>query len=373
MNMKKLLYGLICLVLTLSFLSLAAAVSEDEGTYEGISWKYKRGVLSFEGNGYIKEDYNAIWPDYNAEVKELLVGEGIKGLENFDGFENMEKLHKVTYENDIFDGVYTISEQIKEVLYTSENAVFRGINFVNSRLEKIYFLKANDKYKWEGNILYNADKTELLYYRGSKKEKIVIPEGVKIIGDGAFANSKIVSVELPSTLEEIGNYAFSGCTQIKSIDIPASCKRIFTHAFWNCKSLKTVVFNQDKIDFATYINTQRGKEDWLGYTFGLCTSLVEITVPACEKIPLGFFSSCKNLKKVVFSEGTKSIDPVMFFRKCKNLQTVFIPDSMTIDRSFFNGNTDGKDYPKNAVILCHKGSKAEELARKYKFKYKIIQ
>ena len=38
---------------------------------------------------------------------------------------------------------------------------------------------------------------------------LVVPEGVTVIGDGAFKNSKVVNVTLPSTLEALGHSTFS--------------------------------------------------------------------------------------------------------------------------------------------------------------------
>ena len=58
--------------------------------------------------------------------------------------------------------------------------------------------------------------------------KITIPEGVKRIGCSSFEdNNSLTQVILPSTLEEIDQCAFAGCTSLKSItlpDIPVSDK-----------------------------------------------------------------------------------------------------------------------------------------------------
>jgi len=55
---------------------------------------------------------------------------------------------------------------------------------------------------------------------------VVIPEGVRVITDSAFAyQTELVSVTLPSTLEEIGWHAFSH-SGLQTIRIPDSVKTI---------------------------------------------------------------------------------------------------------------------------------------------------
>lgn len=68
--------------------------------------------------------------------------------------------------------------------------------------------------------------------------KVVIPEGVTRIGNGAFDNCKrLLNVSLPSTLTEIGGWAFRDCTALTSIIIPIGVTTIGTWAFLRDMSL----------------------------------------------------------------------------------------------------------------------------------------
>ena len=68
--------------------------------------------------------------------------------------------------------------------------------------------------------------------------KVVIPEGVTRIGNGAFDNCKrLLNVSLPSTLTEIGGWAFRDCTALTSIVIPIGVTTIGTWAFLRDMSL----------------------------------------------------------------------------------------------------------------------------------------
>jgi len=71
---------------------------------------------------------------------------------------------------------------------------------------------------------------------------IIIPEGVEVIGNYAFADgcTSLTSISLPSTLKTIGQGSFYGCTGLTSITFPASLSQIGEYAFSGCTSLNTV-------------------------------------------------------------------------------------------------------------------------------------
>ena len=52
----------------------------------------------------------------------------------------------------------------------------------------------------------------------------------------------MVNIEIPDSVESIGDYAFSYCTSLTSISIPNFVKSIGDRAFYNCESLKEVIF-----------------------------------------------------------------------------------------------------------------------------------
>ena len=79
-------------------------------------------------------------------------------------------------------------------------------------------------------------------FRNTKLEKIVIPEGIETIGQGAFAECEnLTSVTLPSTIRSIGDWAFQGCTNLTEVIIPESVTSIrfggFDGSFRYCSKL----------------------------------------------------------------------------------------------------------------------------------------
>ncbi len=113
----------------------------------------------------------------------------------------------------------------------------------------------------------------------------------------------------------IGENAFNQCN-ITSLDIPNSVTTIGTYAFFYCYSLTSVTLPEN----LTAI------ED---YTFSGCESLAAITIPNnVQSIGEGAFADCYNLTSVAIGSGVTSI-AYFAFGNCGNLTSLTIPSSVT--------------------------------------------
>lgn len=102
-------------------------------------------------------------------------------------------------------------------------------------------------------------------------KQVVIPSSVEEIDDYAFEKCrKLESVlfEDGSLLQVIGNGAFKGCSRLKSITIPSSVEKIGDLAFMDCNRLESVVFDGDSVLIEIGC-----------HTFADCYSLRSITLP----------------------------------------------------------------------------------------------
>ena len=76
----------------------------------------------------------------------------------------------------------------------------------------------------------------------SSLTKIIIPDGVKYIGDEAFRQcTNITSLNIPEGCTTIGRSAFLN-TRLQAVKLPSTLKSIGQEAFENNKDLTTITF-----------------------------------------------------------------------------------------------------------------------------------
>lgn len=146
----------------------------------------------------------------------------------------------------------------------------------------------------------------------------------KIIGDRAFADAGISTINIPETVETVGRHAFDGSSSLTEITLPSGVRTIDSYAFAGCSALKG-------------FNIPEGVATIRDYTFTDCTSLTEITVPATiDTIGSYAFNNCSGLTKVTIESGVKTLADHAF-DKCTSLAQITVPGSIeTIGDYAFN-------------------------------------
>ena len=79
----------------------------------------------------------------------------------------------------------------------------------------------------------------LVRYTGKSKE-VVVPKGIDIIGNKAFAGQDIPKVTIPEGGTTIGDCAFYECTNLTEVILPGGVKFIERRAFGYCRALTTI-------------------------------------------------------------------------------------------------------------------------------------
>ncbi len=137
-------------------------------------------------------------------------------------------------------------------------------------------------------------------------------------------------IDIPSsyngtTVTQIGNGAFNGCTRITKVNIPSTVKKIGNTAFYNCDKLEEVTFAGDTCTFGTDV-------------FYNCSSLKTIVLPAKTKqITQKMFYGCSALEELDIPATVTKIGSEAF-GKCASLNAVTIPAAVTsIGKNAFIG------------------------------------
>ena len=219
-------------------------------------------------------------------------------------------------------------------------------NYVN------YYWKCNPVTIYEDFVFNNlpSNTGELVSYTGtdtsveipsSYSTTVIDGETVFIEGDdytvtaiadassytGAFysARNTITSVQIPNTVEEIGDQAFQSCANLATVTFKgeSQLKVINQYAFSECSSLTSITIPSGVTRFD------------LG-AFSFCEQLTSITIPSSVKsIGDSAFYECTRLTSINISEGVTSIGHSAF-AYC-GFTSITIPSSVTsIGNSAFN-------------------------------------
>ena len=95
-----------------------------------------------------------------------------------------------------------------------------------------------------------------------------LPNSILEICESAFSGCKnLVSVNIPNSTETIGSYCFSGCSELTSVEVPNSVSVIGSYAFQNCIKLVSIQLSNQIKELSPYL-------------FSHCEKLSSLVVPS---------------------------------------------------------------------------------------------
>jgi len=137
--------------------------------------------------------------------------------------------------------VVTIPKSTTEIIFNPDSSIQRTTFCGCTALTSITVHPDNPVYASDDGILYDKDKTKLIFCPRGKQGDYIIPDSVIEIGEASFLGcTGLTSIVIPDSVTVIGNYAFCYCTGLTSIFIPATVIDIRSWVFEDCTAHITV-------------------------------------------------------------------------------------------------------------------------------------
>ena len=155
-------------------------------------------------------------------------------------------------------------------------------------------------------------------FADSNATSILIPSGITVIDFEAFMNSKIRSVTIPATIDEIGEAAFYACKDLTKASIQNTTTTSEASSACSCSEVE-----------------DEGEEERIpcslttipSFCFFNCHALKELVLPqSIEEIEYEAFNNCRSLYSTLAFMNIKAIRS-RAFQGCASLKSVYISSS----------------------------------------------
>ena len=318
----------------------------------------------------------------DSSVREVYIPNGV---EYVSGFTDCKKLTKINLPDtitylDAFSGCSALSQiELPNGLITIGAYSFKDTNLTSLEIprsvksvgEKVllntpWYNEQADGFVYCGDVLcgYKGDILQITELKESD-----FKSGVRLIAGNIFENNpNLKSVEIPDSVEGLGEWLFSECTALESVKLSKNLERIDKRAFWACERLTTIdlpetlteigVFafsecglksvdlpsgikeiEQSLFDGCSVLENVNLKEGLLQiglHAFAQCKKLPNLVLPSTIKsIRAGAFSYCTSLTSVLLPQGLTEISAGMF-QRCTSLKKIKLPENLVkIDMNAF--------------------------------------
>ena len=186
-------------------------------------------------------------------------------------------------------------------------------------------------------LFQETEVVEILGFVNFKGVRCSVTE----INSEALKGETAHTLVIPSSVKEIGPYAFAYMNNLKSVKVPSSVRTIKRGAFAGCTNLSSITI-------------EPGVRLIEGTSFA-GTGITSITIPNTVKdLQTYVFEDCKKLKTVKLPDGIKKIGECLFMG-CESLTSVVVPPTVTEigERAYYDCKSlSSVTLPEGLVKIC---------------------
>ena len=339
---------------------------------------------------------------HNKQIRAVTIENGIEKIDNY-AFESCKALKKVAIPDSITcinDGAFCGCDNLESIVLPSFDINISIHAFPCCPVKTITdkngnVVREHDKYFPLNGVIrsYFGDEEEVVipstihgeeitaigdaaFNEKQNIKKIVVPDTVNFIGEGAFAfNKRLISLKLPKNLKTVSRGMCIACTNLKELDIPDSVTEIVDYAFLECKNWESITLpkNLESVGLWSFAGCSisnlviPNKVTKIPPSAFSNENLTSVKLPeSLETIPSNMFRGCEKLLDITIPYSVTTIENYAL-SDCKSLETITLPSSIT---SFGYAVLTGCN--KKLILRVAEGSAAEKYAKDNKLKYKYI-
>lgn len=243
-------------------------------------------------------------------------------------------------------------------LYIPKSVVKFGEGIVDfaENLSEIDIDAENPEYTSEGAIVYNKNKTKLVFVSPGIEGEYTLPENLTSISTFAFYScTKLTKINLPENLEHIPTGMFAGCSGLKEIHLPSGLKVIDDRAFVGCSGLESINLPDSLESISTYVFTDSNglKNIFVGEGSTHFKSVDGVLFSKNREVLYAYPIGREGDYNI--PEGVKEIKDGVFY-SAMGLGRVVVPDSVKEIGMYTYAINNSDRIPKNLVIVASENS-----------------
>lgn len=252
-------------------------------------------------------------------LEEIEILEGMKVLHRqFSECRNLKKIILPESLEFLSVGAFYNCSHLENIVLPKNTEIINDLECSeNLRIfEKLIIPENHNFYQVKDHIIYKGAQIAVKYVLQEAKGIVVIPEGVKMISEGAFENcDKITEIVLPDSLEKIEIGAFRGCTSLKKVSVGGNPRIYHNSDSWDgeyenqCEG--PFVYKREYVLAADVelecrnlpkrvLKIPEGTQ-WIDYyEYAGYGEITEVILPkSIRMVRRGAFKDCTNLRRVI--------------------------------------------------------------------------